>query len=148
MVQRLTPKQAAEQLENDDNVIYLDVRSTVEFHEAHVPGAMNIPLMEHDAQGTMRPNPDFTNVVSAVIPTDARVIVGCKVGPRSDTAARIMDQMGYDCVADMVGGFCGASGPGGELIVAGWRHFDLPVATVPSPGCTYTELVERARANG
>ena len=110
----------------------------------HVPGAINIPLLEPDASGFMRPNPDFARVVQAIIPTDANVIVGCKAGPRSDNAARFMDQLGYDHIADMVGGFLGATDERGQPIVAGWCHFDLPVATEAADGCAYSEVLLRA----
>lgn len=147
MIERLDPQQAAQRLGECPETVFLDVRSTAEFATGHVPGAINIPLMEPDATGFMRPNPDFARVVQAVIPTDAPVIVGCKAGPRSDHAARIMDQLGYDHIADMVGGFLGATDQRGEPIVSGWRHFDLPVATEPGEGCTYSDLRQRATKN-
>lgn len=144
MIERLTPQQVAQCLADDPTTIYLDVRSTGEFAQGHVPDARNIPIMEPDAGGFMRPNAEFQRIVEAAIPKDARVIVGCKAGPRSDAAARILDQLGYDHVADMVGGFCGASDERGQTIVAGWRHCDLPVSSEPGSGCSYAELLAQA----
>lgn len=148
MIERLNPEQVAQRLADDPAVIYLDVRSTGEFAQSHVPGAKNIPIMEPDAGGFMRPNVEFQRVVEALIPKDARVIVGCKAGPRSDAAARILDQMGYDHVADMVGGFCGATDERGQAIVAGWQHFDLPVSNEPGSGCSYANMLDQAGAGG
>jgi len=148
MIERLNPEQVAQRLADDPATVYLDVRSTVEFAQGHVPGARNVPIMEPDAGGFMRPNADFQRVVEAVIPKVARVIVGCKAGPRSDAAARILDQMGYDHVADMVGGFCGATDERGQAIVAGWRHFELPVSNEPGSGCLYADMLAKAGSIG
>src|SRR5262252_6993513 len=79
MPKRVLPKEAAALLE--EGWAYLDVRSIPEFEQGHPAGAANIPLL-HFQNGRMAPNPDFTRVVEATFPKDAKIVVGCKVGGR------------------------------------------------------------------
>jgi rhodanese-related sulfurtransferase len=75
---------------------YLDVRSIPEFEQGHPAGAFNVPLLHLDpATGQMRPNPDFLPVVRANFPPDAPMVIGCKMGGRSQQACEILASAGY-----------------------------------------------------
>lgn len=125
-MKEVNPQEASELMQNNPEIIYLDVRSVPEFNDGHPPNAVNIPLMNMTAMG-MSPNPDFVQEVDAQIPKDARVIVGCKSGGRSAKACEIMTQMGYADVANMRGGFVGATDQMGRLVEPGWSMLNLPV---------------------
>jgi molybdopterin-guanine dinucleotide biosynthesis protein A/rhodanese-related sulfurtransferase len=68
----------------------LDVRQPDEYEEAHVPGAVLIPLDQLEAR-------------QAEIPRDEPLLVICRSGGRSATAARALTAAGYDAT-NVVGG--------------------------------------------
>jgi phage shock protein E len=61
----------------------LDVRTPEEFSERHLEGAVNIPVDQVEAR-------------LAEIPRDRPVVVYCRSGARSMSAARILRRGGYD----------------------------------------------------
>ena len=126
-MKEVTPQAAYEAMQNDDKIIYLDVRSVPEFDEGHVPDAINIPLMNYSPMTGMTPNPDFVQEVDAQVPKDAKIIVGCKSGGRSAKACEVMTQMGYTDVTNLRGGFVGAADASGRLVEPGWSMLNLPV---------------------
>ena len=62
-MKEVSPKQAYELMQNDADYIYLDVRSTMEFDEAHPTGAVNVPLLNFTPGFGMTPNPDFVQTI-------------------------------------------------------------------------------------
>lgn len=145
MFQEIDPRAAKALLDGGNGVIYLDVRSQREFAGSHVPGALNIPLYDLDAEGRLAPNHDFARVLSAIVPRDVTVIVGCKSGQRSALAAEYMLQSGWQKVSNLQGGIHGMRNMFGQVSQPGWLESGLPVTTTPKAGCTYPEL--RARAD-
>ena len=90
--------------------VYVDVRSTMEFEQAHPAGAVNVPLLEpDDVTGQMQPNPDFMRVMQGSFPPDARLLVGCQVGGRSMRAAQMLEAFGFSDVSNVRGGFGGVA---------------------------------------
>jgi rhodanese-related sulfurtransferase len=147
-VKQILPPEARSLLDSGQNYIYLDVRSTREFDQGHVPGAMNIPLLQYDIdRRQMIPNADFMPVVEAVVPRDARVICGCASGQRSDRAAGLMQQAGYASVVNMEGGFTGVRDPMGRILVQGWKDHGLPVSLDTGGEQSYAALARRAPGN-
>ena len=145
-VKQISPTEAKVLLDSGQNYIYLDVRSTLEFDEGHVPGALNIPLLHFDPSARqMTPNADFLKVVEANLPKDAHIICGCASGQRSDRAAAQMLQAGYLDVANMSGGFKGARDPIGHVIAAGWTDHGLPTSRAAPEGTTYESLARGQR---
>ena len=72
-----------EQQRQEDGVVVLDVRSTAEFDEGHVPDAFNIPhtrLLDHRHDIAM----------------DQTVLVHCAHGARSAVAAALLERFGYN----------------------------------------------------
>jgi rhodanese-related sulfurtransferase len=138
-LRRVDPAQAAALL--GEGWTYLDVRSVPEFDEGHPTGAYNVPFM-HKGPGGMSPNPDFGTVVSARFPRDARLLVGCKSGVRSQKACAALESLGYSQLIDVRGGFGGEVDSLGQVTVAGWKDRNLPVTTQAEAGRTFAELKE------
>ena len=120
---------------------YLDVRSIPEFEQGHPAGAFNVPLLHLDpATGQMRPNPDFLPVVRANFPPDTPMVIGCKMGGRSQQACEILASAGYQDVANVLGGFGGAP----QMGLTGWAQEGLPVERTADPARDYASLQKKA----
>jgi rhodanese-related sulfurtransferase len=140
-VQNVTAEEAKEILDNDTNVVYIDVRTENEFMSGHVPHAVNIPVVLPDpATRQMRPNPEFVGVVSSHFPKNKRIIVGCQMGGRSQLAAQILGQEGFEAVSNMQGGFGGAKDAMGRTVALGWSQLGFPVEMEVPAGTSYAEL--------
>ena len=140
-VQIVTAEEAKEILDKDSNVVYIDVRTEGEFMSGHVPNAFNIPVVWPDpATRQMKPNPDFVKVVSAHFPKNKQIIVGCQMGGRSQLAAQMLGQAGFEAVSNMQGGFGGAKDPMGRTIALGWSQLGFPVELEAPAGTSYTDL--------
>ncbi len=83
--------------------IILDVREPNETNLGRIKGAVVI------ARGTLETK------VEALIPRDAKVIIYCAGGNRSAFAADTLQQMGYQDVASMAGGWQAWMGAGGPV---------------------------------
>jgi rhodanese-related sulfurtransferase len=122
---------------------YVDVRSTGEFDNGHPEGALNIPLLEPTA-GQMQPNPDFVRVVQATFAPDAKLLIGCQVGGRSQRAAAMIESFGFTNVSNVRGGFGGMREPSGRIVDPGWADSDLPVETGQPSGRSFADLLDKA----
>ena len=69
----------------------LDVRTTGEFNEDHIEGAVLIPVLE------------LENRLNE-LPKDKPIIVYCKIGGRSSTAANILMENSFTEIYNMTGG--------------------------------------------
>ena len=144
-VKQINASQAREAMEADADVLYMDVRTPVEFERGHVPGALNVPVAFPDpATRRMEANPDFARVLAAHVPKDRIVIVGCQMGGRSQMAAQIMDELGYADVSNMQGGFGGARDPSGRIVAPGWLQMEYPVETEVTDANAYASLEKRS----
>lgn len=124
----ITPGEAKRLLDANDGYIYLDVRSVREFEAGRPPGAINIPISEiNPSTGQIEFNTNFLLVVNLKIPHSAKVIVGCQVGGRSARACEILRAEGYTNVVNMLGGFGGVPGPGGQIAEPGWSTSGYPI---------------------
>jgi hypothetical protein len=90
-------------------------------------------------------NEDFVKIVEAHFPKDKKIIVGCQVGPRSDAAARLLDEAGYQDVASMQGGFGGMRDPSGRVIAEGWAGLGFPVSQDNGEGVSYDSLAAKIK---
>jgi len=125
-IRQIAPDEAYKLL--DEGYRYVDVRTEAEFANGHPATAVNVPVVFPDpATRQMVMNPDFVGVVEAHFPKDARLIVGCQAGGRSQRAAEVLTQVGYSQVLNMQGGFGGARDQSGRSVVAGWDERGLPV---------------------
>jgi len=132
----------AHRLHAEEGYTYVDVRSIPEFEQGHPAGAHNVPLLHFDpGLGRMTLNPEFLAVMQGNYPRDARLLIGCQVGGRSVQAAQLLASAGYQCVANVLGGYGGARHPiTGKVLNEGWVQAGLPTETAPQQGCTYEEL--------
>lgn len=80
-----------EALPQDDSVILLDTRTTLEYDNGHIPGFINLPLDE------LRDRLDELD-------SSKKVYVTCQIGLRGYIACRILSQNGYDCY-NLSGGY-------------------------------------------
>jgi len=87
----ITPLDAKTKLE-DKSVILLDVRTMEEYRQAHIPGSILIPVDE--LQGKIEDK--FPN-------KEQGIIIYCRSGNRSKTAANMLLKMGYKNVYDLGG---------------------------------------------
>jgi rhodanese-related sulfurtransferase len=133
-VQQAHQKQAA-------GATYLDVRSIPEFQQGHPEGAFNVPLLHLDPQtGQMRPNPEFLAVVTANFPQNAPMVVGCKMGGRSQQACELLSSAGFEDVTNVLGGWGGAP----QMGHTGWVQAGLPVETAADEAREYDALHKKA----
>ena len=138
-ITQITPDQARKILEESKDAVYLDVRSTPEFANGHAAGAINIPLMNYNqGSGMMTPNPDFQQVVESVLPKGKKLVVGCQMGGRSQRACELMQQLGYQDLSNIRGGF------GGSPEQPGWAQLGYPVSTEAGEGVGYESLLKKS----
>lgn len=83
--------------------VILDCREPQETNLGRIPGSIVIP------RGTLETK------IEAAVPRNAFVVIVCASGNRSALAADTMQQMGYQNVASMAGGFNGWAVSGGPV---------------------------------
>ena len=138
-IRHLTVQQAHQQ--QAAGAVYLDVRSVPEFRQGHPEGAFNIPLLHLDPQTRqMRPNPEFVSVVKANFAPDAKLVIGCQMGGRSQQACEVLSGAGFQDVANVLGGYGGAP----QMGHAGWVQAGLPVETAADDRQEYDALQKKA----
>lgn len=111
---KVSPAEALEKMTNE-GFVYVDVRTAEEFAAGHPKGAINVPI-----------SGSFATDMTARFAKDAKIIVGCKQGPRSADAARVLVAVGFTNVLDQRAGWDGARGSFGEILEPGWRRAGLP----------------------
>lgn len=74
-----------ERLIEDRNVQRLDVRTVAEYSEGHIPGSININILDDN----------FSSATDEVLDKSLPVAVYCKSGRRSRNAARLLVKKGY-----------------------------------------------------
>ena len=138
---RITAQEAKQKL--DEGYVYIDVRTEDEVDAGHPSGAFNVPVRVQTDTG-MQPNEEFVEIVSACFGKDAKLVIGCKGGPRSLTASQLLVNAGFSDVVEQRAGFVGARDAFGSVVDVGWQAAGLPVSRELEPGHSYDEL--RARA--
>lgn len=144
-VKEITPQEAYDILTKDPAAVYIDVRTEKEFANGHPQRAVNIPVAFADPARGMVINENFVRVVEANFPRDKKIIVGCQAGPRSNAAARLLLEAGFQDVANMVGGFGGMRNQTGTVIAPGWASLGLPVSCDNGEGVSYQSLAAKAK---
>ena len=81
---QITQEKAKEMMDTQD-VIILDVREQSEYNSGHIPGAVLLPV------GTI----DEATAAAAIPAKDSTVLVYCRSGNRSKTAASALAELGY-----------------------------------------------------
>ena len=144
-VKEVTPQEAHDILNTDASAVYIDVRTEREFANGHPRGAVNIPVAFPDPARGMMANGDFVKVVEANFPREKKIIVGCQAGPRSNAAAGLLQQAGFQDVSNMLGGFGGMRDQMGNVSAPGWAASGLPVSSDNGEGISYQSLSAKVR---
>ena len=134
------PKAAKSLLDGDEGWVYLDVRTEPEFHAGHAVGAFNVPMFVRGPTGRMAPNPEFLAVVKKNFPADARFVVGCASGMRSQHACEALVAAGYEGPLNLSSGFQGRFDEMGGVAEPGWVGCGLPSETAGPKERTYEAL--------
>ena len=104
-VKELTPQQVHELLRNNGKHALLDVREKEEYREGHLEGAVSVP------RGFLEMKMD------AEVPDKATPIIAyCAGGVRSLLAGKVMQEMGYEDVISMSGGYTAWKNEGFEFV--------------------------------
>ena len=90
-----------EQLEQDDNAVILDVRTTEEVEEGYIPGAIHHDI--YQPQAFMDAISDFDQ--------NKNYYVYCRSGNRSGQACAILNSIGIENAYNLLGGFQEWEGP-------------------------------------
>jgi rhodanese-related sulfurtransferase len=144
-MKEVTPQQAYDVLQKEASAVYIDVRTEREFTAGHPQGAVNIPVAFPDPGRGMMMNADFVRVVEEHFPKEKKIILGCQAGPRSNAAAGLLQQAGYQDISNMVGGFGGMRDSLGNVVAPGWSSSGLPVSQDNGDGVSYQSLSTKAR---
>lgn len=88
----ISPKDALGVIKGDSKAVLIDVRTPEEFQVIRIPGSVLIPDYEIEEK-----------IADAVPDKDTTVIVYCRSGNRSRTAAKKLIDMGYTRVFDLGG---------------------------------------------
>ncbi|MGN0179619.1 MAG: rhodanese-like domain-containing protein [Monoglobaceae bacterium] len=92
MYESITPKQAKELMDTEENYIILDVREQSEYDEGHIPKAVLIPHTE------------IENRAEELMPgKEQLILVYCRSGRRSKIAAESLARLGYTNVKEFGG---------------------------------------------
>jgi len=98
------------------DVLLLDVREPGEVREGHLPGAINVPRGLLEAKADL----NFPHREEQLQDRDQAVVVYCASGVRSLLAAATMQQMGFENVQSMSGGFAAWKAEGREIAGESW----------------------------
>jgi rhodanese-related sulfurtransferase len=89
---RISPSQARAWMETNPEAVVLDVRTEEEFNAGHISGAVLLPLtLVEQGAGELIADKDVT------------ILVYCRSGVRSQSAAQVLLAMGYANVYDFGG---------------------------------------------
>ena len=90
---QITAKQAKEMIDKQEQDLIVDVREQAEYDKAHIPGAVLLPV------GTIT-----EETAAEVIPNkESVVLVYCRSGNRSKTAAQALTDLGYTQIYEFGG---------------------------------------------
>ena len=104
---RLTAATLAEQLACTEPPLVVDVRAAKEWEGDHIDGSINLPL--HHLRER-----------ASELPRDRPLVVHCATGYRSSIACSLLEQQGFENMADLVGG------------IKAWQSAGLPTSGAPT----------------
>jgi len=94
-------------MEGNTSFTVIDVRTTEEYDEGHIPDALNFNI-----------NGDSFNTTIGILDRNLSYLVYCKSGGRSGNARNMMIDMGFMEIYNMIGGFSGWRDAGYEYNAA------------------------------
>ena len=126
MIENLSPQESWALLQQNKSAVLVDVRSQMEYaYVGHPLGAVHIPWKEAPAWEL---NPNFVADVKKLLPnSDAPILLLCRSGQRSLSAAQALEQAGYRHLVNIVDGFEGPLDANKHRNnLGGWRFCGLP----------------------
>lgn len=99
-IKTITSEQAKAMIDTGEYIV-LDVRTQQEYDEGHIPDCVHVPIDKTDVE------PFKAEVQKYITDKDAKIIVYCKSGFRSDIAAKAMYTLGYKTLYNMTDGMDG-----------------------------------------
>src|SRR3954467_2472292 len=85
---------ARELLDSPEPPLFLDIREPDEWDEGHIPSAVHVP------RGNLE-----SRIENAVVDHARPIVVYCAGGSRSACAAKTLEELGYENVASLAGGY-------------------------------------------
>lgn len=124
-MRHLTPTEAQQFLEAHPEAVFIDVRSEMEYlFVGHPRGAILVPWNDGPNWAI---NPDFVAHVKKAASTNRPVILICRSGNRSASAAETLEANGFSEVYNVLHGFEGDLNEAHQRnSLNGWRHEGLP----------------------
>lgn len=126
----LSPSEAYRLLQQDPKAVLIDVRTKPEWQFVGVPALADrdVVLLSWQDYPEMRVHGDFAAAVaSAGVGRDQPVLLLCRSGARSRSAAIALTAAGYQAAYNVAEGFEGAlDGTGHRGTVGGWKKAGLP----------------------
>src|SRR5918912_2427597 len=93
-IEEVDAERAHELLGEDERPVVLDVREREEWDQGHIPGALHIP------RGSLESR------VEQALPDRSRpIVLYCAAGNRSAFAAKTLEELGYENVVSLAGGY-------------------------------------------
>ena len=134
MLKKTNPQEAYKILEQENNAVLVDVRSTMEYSfVGHPLNAIHVPIKEPPSWDLQ---PGFVEIVRASLaahmpdnnqPNDVPVLMLCRSGQRSALAGEMLIKDGFTNVYNVHEGFEGDKDENGHRnTINGWRFHDLP----------------------
>jgi rhodanese-related sulfurtransferase len=102
-IREVSAREAQTLQQRSEGAVFLDVREPNEWNLGRIPGAVHLP------RGNLETK------IEQALPRDAHIIIYCASGNRSALAADTLQQMGYQNVASMAGGWRDWVGTGGQV---------------------------------
>lgn len=126
MIKDLTPQEAWELMQQNESAVLVDVRTQMEHaYVGHPLGAVHIPWKEAP---NWEINRNFVSDVNKIVPTkETPILLLCRSGQRSLAAARVLEDVGYQYLVNIVDGFEGPLDNNNHRgNIGGWRFSKLP----------------------
>jgi molybdopterin/thiamine biosynthesis adenylyltransferase/rhodanese-related sulfurtransferase len=93
-IDEISTIEAHERLEASDGSLFVDVREPDEWDEGHIPGAI------YTGRGRLEQR------IEGLVPDKGRpLVIYCSAGSRSAFAAKALEELGYEDVVNLAGGF-------------------------------------------
>jgi sulfur-carrier protein adenylyltransferase/sulfurtransferase len=105
-IDEISSIEAQERLDSADGSLFVDVREPDEWEEGHIPGAI------YTGRGRLEQR------IEGLVPEKTRpLVVYCSAGSRSAFAAKVLEELGYENVVNLAGGFSDWKRNGFEIAI-------------------------------
>jgi rhodanese-related sulfurtransferase len=102
-IKEVSAREVQQRMANGENMVVMDIREGNEWNLGHIPGATYL------SRGVLETS------IEARVPRESTLILYCASGNRSALSAVALQEMGYENVASMAGGFKDWVATGGDV---------------------------------